>query len=91
MDGLNSDGLDALQTVAGIIDRAPTPQEVWYGHSILTSTLFPAVEPPAGTDYVSKRVGGVEYLLGEVSASHHGVDGEADSHERGAAHGDGGS
>jgi hypothetical protein len=63
MDGLNSDGLDALQTVAGIIDRAPTPQEVWYGHSILTSTLFPAVEPPAGTDYVSKRVGGVEYLL----------------------------
>lgn len=57
------DPLAGLTVAADIIDRSPDPKEIWYGHSILTSTLFPATPPPEGTDYVSKSSGSVEYLL----------------------------
>lgn len=43
--------------------RAPEPAEIWYAHSILTTTLYPAAPPPPGTDYVSKTNGNLEYLL----------------------------
>lgn len=43
--------------------REPQKADVWYGHSILTSTLFPTIPPKPGTDYVSKSNGRVEYML----------------------------
>lgn len=46
-----------------LIQREPNSAEIWYGHSILTSTLFPATAPAPGTDYVSKSNGSVEYML----------------------------
>ena len=44
-------------------NRSPDPAEIWYAHSILTTTLYPATPPPPGTDYVSKTNGNLEYLL----------------------------
>lgn len=46
-----------------IQERTPNPGEIFYGHTILTSTLFPTTQPPEGTDFVSKDNGGIEYLL----------------------------
>lgn len=44
-------------------NRLPDSKEIWYGHSILTSTLFPATPPAEGTDFVSKDNSTVEYIL----------------------------
>ncbi|WP_240544278.1 replication protein RepA [Bifidobacterium sp. SO4] len=51
------------QTLADIEMREPDSKEIWYGHSILTSTLFPPTQPAAGTDFVSKTNGTLEYVL----------------------------
>ena len=51
------------QTLADIESREPDSKEIWYGHSILTSTLFPPTQPAAGTDFVSKTNGTLEYVL----------------------------
>lgn len=50
-------------TLADIENREPDSKEIWYGHSILTSTLFPPTQPDAGTDFVSKSNGNFEYVL----------------------------
>lgn len=63
-----------LELAADIDTHSPTPQQVGYGHSILTATLYPAVPPAPGTDFVSKRNGSFEYMLEA------GVDEE--THER---------
>lgn len=34
--------LERVATLADIENRQPDSKEIWYGHSILTSTLFPA-------------------------------------------------
>ncbi|PWG65677.1 replication protein RepA [Bifidobacterium callitrichidarum] len=46
-----------------INNRQPNSAEIWYGHSILTSTLFPASPPKPGVDFVAKSNGTLEYLL----------------------------
>lgn len=51
------------RTLTDIEMRDPTSAEIWYGHSILTSTLFPPTQPKTGTDFVSKINGNVEYVL----------------------------
>ena len=53
----------APATLADIEQRGPEGREIWYGHSILTSTLFPPTPPAAGTDFVSKSNGSIEYVL----------------------------
>lgn len=55
--------LERTATLADIESRQPDSKEIWYGHSILTSTLFPATPPPEGTDFVSKDNNTVEYIL----------------------------
>lgn len=52
-----------LDALTDIERRQPDMGEIWYSHSILTSTLFPANPPKEGTDFVSKRNGTVEYFL----------------------------
>ena len=37
--------LDRVATISDIENRLPDSKEIWYGHSILTSTLFPATPP----------------------------------------------
>lgn len=51
------------QTLADIERREPDSKEIWYGHSILTSTLFPPTQPSTDTDFVSKTNGTLEYVL----------------------------
>lgn len=51
------------QSLADIEMREPNSTEIWYGHSILTSTLFPPTQPKDGTDFVSKSNGSIEYVL----------------------------
>ena len=51
------------QTLTDIEMREPSSTEIWYGHSILTSTLFPPTQPAEGTDFVSKTNGTLEYVL----------------------------
>lgn len=41
----------------------PTLEQVWYGHNILTSTLFPAGQPRKGTQVLFKENGRVRYSL----------------------------
>ena len=55
--------LSKVATLADIEERQPSSKEIWYGHSILTSTLFPATPPAQGTDFVSKDNNTVEYIL----------------------------
>lgn len=55
--------LRKVDLLADIDSRQPTSAEIWYGHSILTSTLFPASPPKPGVDFVSKTNGSMEYLL----------------------------
>lgn len=64
-----------LELLDDIEVRKPSPNEIWYGHSILTSTLFPAVAPKPGTDFVSKTNRNIEYMLEA------GVDGITRSRE----------
>lgn len=85
--------LDRVATISDIENRLPDSKEIWYGHSILTSTLFPATPPAEGTDFVSKDNSTVEYILEagidsltsqgtslrEISPTVDGVDGKADS------------
>lgn len=52
-----------LTLLDDIENRRPSPSEVWYGHSILTSTLFPATPPPENTPFVSKTNRSIEYML----------------------------
>lgn len=52
-----------VATIEDIESRAPDSKEIWYGHSILTSTLFPPIPPDKGTDYISKSNGSYEYIL----------------------------
>lgn len=52
-----------LELLSDIDERYPSPNEIWYGHSILTSTLFPASQPPKGTDFVSKSNRSIRYML----------------------------
>lgn len=52
-----------LDLITLIEEQAPNPSEIWYGHSILTSTLFPAIQPPKGTDYVAKSNRSITYML----------------------------
>lgn len=59
--------LDRVATISDIENRLPDSKEIWYGHSILTSTLFPATPPAEGTDFVSKDNSTVEYILKPVS------------------------
>ncbi|MBT1162552.1 replication protein RepA [Bifidobacterium sp. SO1] len=54
---------DKVETLADIEAREPDSKEIWYGHSILTSTLFPATQPKPDVDFVSKDNGTVEYFL----------------------------
>lgn len=55
--------LDRVATITDIENRQPSPSEIWYGHSILTSTLFPATPPAEGTDFIAKDNNTVEYIL----------------------------
>lgn len=55
--------LERVATLADIESRQPDSKEIWYGHSILTSTLFPATPPAEGTPFVSKDNNTVEYIL----------------------------
>ena len=55
--------LQEVPLLVDIIERQPDSKEIWYGHSILTSTLFPANPPKEGTDFVSKSNGSYEYIL----------------------------
>lgn len=57
--------LDLLKvsTLEDIEARYPDSKEIWYGHSILTSTLFPANAPAKDVDYISKSNGNMEYVL----------------------------
>lgn len=52
-----------VATIEDIESRAPDSKEIWYGHSILTSTLFPPTPPDKGTDFISKSNGNYEYIL----------------------------
>lgn len=60
---LTADQLRKLETLSDIENRQPDSKEIWYGHSILTSTLFPPKPPKEGTDFVSKSNGNIEYML----------------------------
>lgn len=55
--------LRKVDLLTDIGSRQPNSAEIWYGHSILTSTLFPASPPKPGVDFVSKSNGSTEYLL----------------------------
>lgn len=46
-----------------IESREPNSMEIWYGHSILTATLFPPAQPSDDVDFVSKTNGRLEYML----------------------------
>lgn len=59
----NQLALSRVATITDIENRQPSPSEIWYGHSILTSTLFPATPPAEGTDFISKDNNTVEYIL----------------------------
>ena len=63
--------LRKIDLLADIEARQPNSAEIWYGHSILTSTLFPATQPAPDTEYVSKQNGSMEYMLEA------GIDGES--------------
>lgn len=52
-----------VASIEDIESRAPDSKEIWYGHSILTSTLFPPIPPDKGTDFISKSNGSYEYVL----------------------------
>lgn len=52
-----------VNILADIEAREPDAKEIWYGHSLLTSTLFPTKPPEEGTDFVAKTNGSLEYLL----------------------------
>ena len=57
-----------------IESREPNSMEIWYGHSILTATLFPPAQPSDDVDFVSKSNGRLEYML-EAGVTGDGVDG----------------
>lgn len=61
--GMSESQALVVQTLMDIEQREPSSKEIWYGHSILTSTLFPSTQPKAGTDFVSKTNGAIEYIL----------------------------
>lgn len=52
-----------LELLADIEAHEPDAKSVWYSHSILTSTIFPATQPARGTDFVSQQNGTYTYLL----------------------------
>lgn len=52
-----------IDAITGILSSKPTPADIWYGHSILTSSLFPGSKPDPGTDYFSKENGPSVYIL----------------------------
>ena len=62
-DAIQPTLFDKVATVTDIVTREPDSKEIWYGHSILTSALFPATPPAAGVDFVSKDNGPIEYFL----------------------------
>lgn len=54
---------DKLDTLADIEAREPDSKEIWYSHSILTSTLFPSSQPRPEVPFVSKSNGQFSYML----------------------------
>lgn len=54
---------DKVATLEDIETREPDSKEIWYGHSVLTSTIFPSTQPAEGTEFVSKDNGTVMYVL----------------------------
>lgn len=54
---------DKLDTLADIEAREPDSKEIWYSHSILTSTLFPSTQPKPDVPFVSKSNGTYSYML----------------------------
>ncbi|GGI15274.1 plasmid encoded RepA protein [Galliscardovia ingluviei] len=55
--------LQQAYKVSDILNREPSRKEIWYGHTLLTSALFPATEPKNDPDYVMKTNGSYEYML----------------------------
>lgn len=72
-DGPAEQGSLDLRTLDDIEAREPNSVEIWYGHSILTATLFPPAQPPDDVDFVSKSNGRLEYML---EAGVTGADGD---------------
>ena len=52
--GLELD-LRKIDLLEDIENRAPDSKEIWYGHSILTSTLLPPLPPPKSPHDKSKN------------------------------------
>lgn len=75
MPGTGSD-VRRIGLLDDIEDREPNSMEIWYGHSILTATLFPPAQPADGVDFVSKTNGRLEYMLEP------GVTGDGDERRR---------
>lgn len=46
-----------------IYSEAPKACEIWYGHSLFTSTLFPQTHPEKSSTFISKQSGNFEYIL----------------------------
>lgn len=63
--GLTKRNIDDMIAGAAISETAPSAAEIWYGHSMLTSILFPATPAEARENdgYVSRQIGHYEYIL----------------------------
>ena len=77
---LGSTGMELDVRRVNLLDdieaREPNIMEIWYGHSILTATLFPPAQPSDDVDFVSKSNGRLEYMLEA------GVTGDGDDRKR---------
>lgn len=77
---LGSTGMELDVRRVNLLDdiesREPNSMEIWYGHSILTATLFPPAQPSDDVDFVSKSNGRLEYMLEA------GVTGDGDDRKR---------
>lgn len=60
----HSTNADSLKDSAALI-HSETPKfcDIWYGHSLFTSTLFPQTHPRETGTFISKQSGNFEYIL----------------------------
>lgn len=63
-EGVGGDlDLRKVDMLSDIESHEPTLKDIYYSHSLLSSALFPSVEPDDGVEYVSKTNGSMEYML----------------------------
>ena len=77
---LGSTGMELDVRRVNLLDdiesREPNSMEIWYGHSILTATLFPPAQPSVRLADEIHIIGRLEYMLEA------GVTGDGDDRKR---------